>query len=217
MGKVIDLRNKQFGKWKVLDEDPIRKKDGYRKIYWRCRCECGNIRIVESQSLRIGQSTNCGCIGHKKIYKYSPNYKSEYENLYQSEVYKKIPKRIKNILKAMKHRCYYTKNINYKHYGLKGITICEEWLNPENGIINFYNWAISNGYRDTLSIDRIDGSKGYYPENCRWATKKEQSNNLSSNVFATINGQTKTIAQWCEELNIKRDKFTRKYRENIQK
>ncbi|WP_196037370.1 hypothetical protein [Anaerotruncus colihominis] len=78
--------------------------------------------------------------------------------------------RLYTIYCGMKLRCYNPKAINYKHYGAKGISICEEWL--EN-FETFYSWAVSNGYSDNLEIDRIDPTKGYCPQNCRWVSKAE--------------------------------------------
>lgn len=74
----------------------------------------------------------------------------------------------------MKIRCYDDKCKDYKHYGGRGITVCDEWL---NGFQAFYDWAMSHGYADNLSIDRIDNEKGYSPDNCRWVTASEQNKN----------------------------------------
>lgn len=82
---------------------------------------------------------------------------------------------------------------------LNGITVCDEW---RNNFINFYNWAIVNGYDDNLSIDRIDNNKGYSPKNCRWATTIEQANNKRNIKMITYNGKTQSIPNWCRELNL---------------
>ena len=92
----------------------------------------------------------------------------------------------------MRKRCLNTKDTNYAIYGGKGVSICTEWMD----FINFYNWAINNGYEESLTIDRIDVNGDYCPENCRWATMKEQNNNRTSSIFLTIDGDTKTVAQW---------------------
>ena len=122
--------------------------------------------------------------------------------------------RLNHIFKDMKDRCYNPKNKNYKNYGYRGITICAEWLNKEHfegshnatkGFIAFKNWALVNGYADNLTIDRIDNNKGYSPENCRWVTKKIQSNNRRSNRLITYNGITKTVSEWAEILNVSSD------------
>lgn len=90
---------------------------------------------------------------------------------------------------------------NIKIMGGKGIKVCEEWKHIE-GFINFYNWAIKNGYEENLTLDRIDNNKDYCPSNCRWKTPKEQSNHRTNNVHYTFNGETKTSKQWCEIYNV---------------
>ena len=107
--------------------------------------------------------------------------------------------RIYRIWSGMKQRCYNQKSPEYKWYGGKGIAVCDEWLHDFKA---FYNWAITNGYADDLTIDRKDNSKGYSPDNCRWATNKEQHNNQSNNVKITYNNKTQTLKQWSEELNV---------------
>jgi hypothetical protein len=101
----------------------------------------------------------------------------------------------------MKDRCRYKTNDNYERYGGRGIRVCEEWLAD---YINFYNWAINNGYKEGLTLDRIDSNKNYEPDNCRWATYKEQANNTRRNNFITYNGETHTLTEWAEKLGIKR-------------
>lgn len=104
--------------------------------------------------------------------------------------------RIDNIYKAMLSRCYKETNNRYKNYGAKGITVCDEWLKDKT---KFFEWAFSNGYQDCLTIDRINPNGNYEPDNCRWVTFKEQNNNRTNNRFITLNGETKTLAQWVEK------------------
>ena len=123
--------------------------------------------------------------------------------------------RLNYIFSAMKKRCYDPNCKAYKDYGGRGITVCDEWRNPERttvigtkahhvtkGFVAFKEWALVNGYADNLTIDRIDVNKGYSPENCRWVTAKEQQNNTRKNLLVTYKGQTKTLPQWCEELGL---------------
>lgn len=109
--------------------------------------------------------------------------------------------RLYTIWHSMYCRCYYKSTNQYKNYGGKGIKVCEEWKSSQ-GFLNFYNWAINNGYEEKLTLDRIDSNKNYCPENCRWVTSKSQSNNKTNNVFYTFNGETKTAKQWCELYSI---------------
>lgn len=107
--------------------------------------------------------------------------------------------RLYSIRQNMKSRCYNRNHIEYANYGGRGITICEEW---KNSFEAFRDWALSHGYADNLSIDRIDNDGNYTPENCRWATKKEQANNRKSNRLITYNGKTQNLKQWADESGI---------------
>lgn len=99
----------------------------------------------------------------------------------------------------MIQRCTNPKNTSYERYGAKGVAVCDEWLDD---FMNFYNWAMANGYRDDLTIDRIDNEKGYSPDNCRWATEKEQAYNKKSNRNLTYKGKTMTMAEWAKVIGI---------------
>lgn len=124
----------------------------------------------------------------------------------------KSPSKLNGVYRAMKARCYNPNVKSYKDYGGRGITICDEWLNPEKvcthyGIYTkgwraFEIWALSNGYKEGLTIDRIDNNKGYSPDNCRWVDKKTQSNNRGFCRLITYRGKTQNLKQWCEELGI---------------
>ena len=101
----------------------------------------------------------------------------------------------------MKGRCYVKTYGEYKHYGAKGIKVCDEW---RFDFMAFYNWSINNGYADHLSLDRIDYCGNYEPNNCRWATSFQQANNRSNNVNLTNNGETHTISEWSRIVGIKK-------------
>ena len=117
--------------------------------------------------------------------------------------------RLNRIYANMKSRCYNPKDRNYSHYGERGITICDEWLDGEvvchpntKGWLVFKKWALENGYKENLTIDRIDVNKDYSPDNCRWLTQKEQQNNRTNNHYITYKGRTQSLVKWCEELNL---------------
>lgn len=167
----------KFGKLTVIEELKTRSKNGH-KLY-KCLCDCGNIKIVRGDTLKNGKSQSCGCsIGVT-------------HGLTKSKLYK--------VLNGMKNRCYNKNTYNYKYYGGRGIVVCDEWLDD---FMNFYNWAMDNGYREGLSIDRIDANGNYEPDNCRWKTSKQQCNNKRNNVQLTYNGKTQTLSQWADELDV---------------
>lgn len=174
MSKKINIVGKKFGMLTVLEE--CKEHDKHNKIVYKCQCDCGNICYKQSSPLRTGRTKSCGClkpgISGTKIY---------------------------NIFYGMKKRCYNKNDPRYEHWGGRGIRICDEWLTSPK---TFYDWAINNGYRDSLTIKRLDNNKGYSPDNCKWTTSKEQANNRRSNVYLEYNGEVKTIAQWSEKLNI---------------
>lgn len=108
--------------------------------------------------------------------------------------------RIYRIWRLMKRRCYNQNSENYHRYGGRGIKVCDEW---RNSFMNFYNWSMSNGYNDNLTLDRKDNDADYMPSNCRWATFKDQENNRGNfNIKITYDGKTQTLMQWAEELGI---------------
>lgn len=119
--------------------------------------------------------------------------------------------RLHIIYTNMKSRCYNPNNKNYSVYGGRGITVCKEWINKKRvgqgslGWYAFKEWALSNGYSDELTIDRIDVNKGYSPNNCRWVSMKVQLNNMSSNIYIIYNGRKQTLSQWCNELGLNYD------------
>ena len=106
------------------------------------------------------------------------------------------------IWRAILNRCYNPHHTHYKYYGARGIGICPEWLDAESGFDSFYVWSIENGYAPGLTIDRINADDGYSPSNCRWVTNKAQQNNKRNNIFLTYDGETHTMQEWSEILDV---------------
>jgi len=158
-----------------------------------CKCDCGTIKEIMSSSLTLGRTTSCGCYSREMSKKRPCNF--------QTHGLSKKNERLFTIWVSMRGRCFNKENQDYKRWGARGITVCDEWLNYEN----FYYWAIENGYADNLSIDRIDNDGNYEPLNCRWSTKKDQANNRRNNRYITINGETKTLSQWYDICDIDRN------------
>jgi len=185
MGQFKNLVGKRFGKLLVIEHNGVYVFPcGVKTQTWKCKCDCGNEKIIKSRELKSGDTKSCGCIRKEK-----PN----------SQKHGKSNSRLYIAWTNMKSRCYNYKNKDYKHYGEKGITVCDEWLNQFQ---TFYDWSMKNGYREDLTIDRIDNSKGYNPNNCRWVTIKEQLNNYSKNHLVNYKGQQYTIKQLSEKINI---------------
>jgi hypothetical protein len=103
-----------------------------------------------------------------------------------------------NLWQTMKSRCENKNRDNYERYGARGISVCEEWQEAKN----FVGWALVNGYQHGLQLDRIDNNKGYSPDNCRFVTAKENNRNRRNTKFITINGKTKSVAEWCEIIGV---------------
>ena len=174
--RIKDLTGKKFG---MLT--PVRIV-GHKPLRWECVCDCGNIHVVTANNLRNGSTISCGC-AHRRG---NPKHNQCYTRVYR--IYAKI-----------KRRCLVKNDPAYPSYGGRGIHMCDEWLNSFDA---FSEWAYSNGYDDSLTIDRIDNDGDYCPENCRWASVKTQNNNQRRNVKYTYMGETKTLASWCEKMNI---------------
>lgn len=131
--------------------------------------------------------------------------------------HKFIPKtdrtRLIKIYNGMKARCYNIKSISYKYYGKRGIKICKRWLDKEKGFERFYKWSINNGYKDGLTIDRINNKKNYTPQNCRWVDMITQNNNRNICKYIIYNEKKQTISQWAKEFGISRYELIKEIKE----
>lgn len=191
----IEMVGKRFGRWTVI-ERVDKDVDG---TYWLCRCDCGTERVVNGRGLRTGKSVSCGCYAREVTSRRMKNLTPEEKMKFARYTHRQSDSRLYCIWWGMRERCYRPSKAEYKYYGGRGITICDEWLED---FMNFYNWAMANGYEDHLSIDRIDVNGNYCPENCRWATHKEQCNNRRQNRFLKFNGETHTVKEWADIIGI---------------
>lgn len=197
MSALNNLIGIKFGRLTVLKRaaDSV-SENGRKRVTWECVCECGNHVFVISDNLRSGRQVSCGC--------------------YQKETMKKIrtthgmtDTKLYNVWSGIKNRCFNQNTKEYKWYGKRGITMCEEW---KNDFLSFYTWAHSHGYIDSAergqyTIDRINPDGNYCPDNCRIATQLEQMNNVRTNHLVTCNGETHTIAEWSRKTGISQGKI----------
>lgn len=173
MGRVKDETGKRYGRLKVIKQAGLNCE---KRMTWLCKCDCGNETIVIGKSLRNGSTKSCGC------YKLETSKKNGAKNKTHGET----NSRLYNIWRGVKKRCRLKSYDGYKDYGAKDIDVCEEWYSSYE---NFREWSLNNGYKEGLTLDRIDGLKGYTPNNCRWTDWKTQENNRCNNVIVTYKGK----------------------------
>lgn len=186
----IDLTGQRFGRLVVVERvtDHI-TPSGATFVQWKCVCDCGNNTVVSTLSLRRSSGTrSCGCLQKETATRMCTKHGHSSERVY-------------GIWNHIKQRCSNPNNDSFDFYGAEGKDVCAEWANSFQA---FYDWAIANGYSDKLTIDRIDNSKGYYPENCRWATRKEQANNTRRTRFVTYGGKKMSLTQLSEITGVKK-------------
>ena len=165
MGKRLDITGQKFGRLTALRYSHTDAKS--KKAVWECACDCGNTHYVTAKDLRSGNTKSCGCtkVERAKMLKYKDGRRSE---------------RLYGVWNTMMKRCYCTTSNTYRFYGAKGVKVCDEW----HDYANFRNWAYENGYdenapRGQCTIDRIDFTSNYSPDNCRWVSMDVQRKNKS--------------------------------------
>ncbi len=173
------LASKQrFGKLVMTGEFYKTEK---KKIFIECVCDCGNIVFRDMNNLRNGHTKSCGCINLKHGY---------------LKRGKEHP--LAKVLRSIRSRCLYPSHDRYPCYGGKGVKICDEWVG-EGSIPNFIEWAERSGYKEGLTIDRVDNDGNYEPSNCRWVTVHTQMRNRSNNININAFGKTLCITDWEKE------------------
>ncbi len=190
MTRPLDLANKRFGKL-VATKQVGNDKHGCK--LWECVCDCGKTTIVATPYLTSGNTKSCGCLSSESTAKRNRTHGMRHSRVYY-------------IYQGMKQRCNNPKHCSYKDYGAKGISVCDEWMVFEK----FYEWAMSNGYSESMTIDRIDNTRGYSPDNCRWVSAFKQASNRKNNHNVTWNGETHTLAEWSRITGIRSE--TLRYR-----
>ncbi len=175
---------REFGRLKVISL--FRNIDQKNELYYHCECSCGNKDIlIRAYCVISGSSKSCGCFLSEERGKSSIKHGLTKHPLF-------------NIWNAMMQRCYNSKHKHYKHYGGRGITVCENWHNPKNFIDDM------SPRPNNLELDRFPDNNGNYePENCRWATEKQQMNNFRRNRWIEFNGERRTLTDWARKIGIK--------------
>lgn len=189
--KRLKLEGKRFGRLIVVKWIPFEERKNKKKI-WLCQCDCGNFIEVETGKLQTCHTRSCGCLKNE--------YKSKIGDLNKKYTHHG-DKKLYGVYKAMLERCYNPQNRRYKDYGGRGVKVCDLWQG-EFGYDEFAKWALNNGRKDGLTIDRIDVNGNYEPSNCRWITNQEQQYNKRTNIFAEYNGESHPLKFWARKLGI---------------
>lgn len=173
----LDMIGRRFGLLVITGYGiPSMQKNGRSKVVANFKCDCG--KIGESLlSTIVNRSKSCGCQRH-----------------INRVTHGMTGHRLYNIWAGMLDRCNNENHKRYKDYGGRGIKVCKWWLNNSN----FFNWAINNGYKDDLTLERNNVNGNYSPYNCSWKTHKEQSRNTRRNITIELNGIKKSFSEWCE-------------------
>jgi hypothetical protein len=176
-----DLTGRRFGQWTVLAFTRFERKFGRNRAYWLCRCDCGTEKEVLGNNMTNGSSLSCGCVRLEMVSTHGLSGQPEFW-----------------IWGNMINRCHCETNKDYFRYGAKGIRVCDRWQESFEAFFEDMGPRPSSRH----SVDRIDGTKGYEPGNCRWATSKEQANNRRNNKIVEFRGESHTVAEWAEILGI---------------
>jgi hypothetical protein len=180
MGRFLDLTGERFTRLIAIKQHSKNKHGHY---LWFCKCDCGNEKIILGQSLINEDTKSCGCLQKEKVGKHGYS---------QTKTYR--------IWHSMIERC---KDINNEYYGKKEIKVCDKWLAENNGFVNFLK-DMGECPGKEYSIDRINNDLGYYKENCKWSTSKQQTRNKSNNINVTFNNKTQCTQDFAKEYNINR-------------
>lgn len=195
--QLEDLTGKRFGYYTVLEKCERKTNE---HPYWLCKCDCGTIKKVEHYNLIKGKTRSCGCFQKQDVSK-------------RFSTHRKTNNRLFHVWVSMRGRCNNPKNTAYKNYGGRGIKVCKEW---QDDFMNFYNWAIKNGYDENAeyskcTLERLNVNGDYEPFNCTFKSAKEQANNRRSNILIEYKGEQHTLLEWCEILGLEYRTILRRY------
>lgn len=196
MSALKDLTGQKFGMLTVVRRAASHVlPSGQKQTMWDCVCDCGQTTTVNTGNLKTGRVVSCGC------------YNREVRKNVRRGTHGYSRTRLYDIWHKMRQRCSREETEHYDRYGGRGISVCKEW---NEDFLSFCEWALSSGYTDRLSLDRIDVNGDYEPTNCRWTTMKVQENNRTDNVVVEFDGKTQTLAEWADEYGLKYTTFYRR-------
>jgi len=191
-----DITGQKFNRLTAVKRDGL-TSDGHSA--WIFKCECGNLTRTRKDQVTNGKIKSCGCFMRETSRNLCISRSTH--GMYGTRIYKEWD--------SMKYRCN-PKNIrNRKNYYDRGIRVCAEW---QHDFMNFYSWAMANGYRDDLTLDRINVNGIYEPSNCRWVPMREQYRNRTDNTYVEINGEVKILADWAYENGLGRTTICDRYK-----
>jgi hypothetical protein len=183
---------KRLNHFVVID---VVHQEGKKQSQLKCRCDCGNIFYMYPTFFNKKRYNSCGCMRTQ----FKATHNGSKNPLYLE-------------WHSMMARCHNKESFNYKDYGARGITVCEEWHTPQN----FYDWVEQTGGRpERATLDRIDNNKGYSPENCKWATPAEQARNKRSTIMIAYNGKTQCLQDWATELGMNHETLRYRYHKGL--
>lgn len=193
--KYFIVEGQRFGRLTILKEIYLLNKRGKLNRYAECLCDCGNTtKVFVPDLFKITKS--CGCLHNAMLSERQITHGFSYTHIY-------------DVFKNIKKRCYDPKNKDYKYYGARGISIYPEWL-QNSGL--FCIWAIKNGYKKGLQIERKNNNDNYTPENCAFVTPIVQQNNSRNNRIIEYNEERLTMAQFCRKYNLNYSMFSQRIR-----
>lgn len=193
-GEHKDITGERFGRLVAIEYAPILSAKGKLISHWKCQCDCGTIVTVRTSNLRCGNTSSCGCL-YKEAIDRRKNLKRKFPSEY-------------NTWSGMKGRCNTKTNGSYPDYGGRGIRVCKTWEQ------SFEQFLADVGPKPApgMQLDRINNDGNYELGNVRWATPAVQNRNKRNNVFITINGETKCLADWAVQLNVPSDRVEQRVR-----
>ena len=191
MPKNFDLVGQRFGRLLVKSREPGLKN---KSSLWRCLCDCGSETVVTANNLKNVKTRSCGCLQKK-------------QTSMRSTTHGECRSRLYRVRYGMLSRCYNKNTLNFSDYGGRGIVVCDEWRDSYE---SFRDWALSNGYEDDLTLDRINNQGNYEPSNCRWVTQAEQNRNKRTSVKY----KGKCVSEWIRELGLKKTAIDSRLKRN---